>query len=183
MKRIAYVLGIAATFALTAVAGAQTDTWTEYIYGDDGFAMSAPVEPKLATQPIYVVGGTADAHIYTVLEEPSTAFMLFIFERHRNDRRTTSQLRAQSRQWALSSVNGKLLDESELTLGTARGTQLTFEAQHPDHDAKTHQVRTRYYVVGRKVYNLIAIAPIGEPFPADAERWFKGFRLTGSSNQ
>lgn len=100
MKRIVTALGCA--MALTLVtAAAQTDTWREYVYSDDGFAMSAPTEPTLTTQPIYVVGGTADAHIYTIAAGPDTALMLFIFERHRKDRRSASQLRQQARQWAL----------------------------------------------------------------------------------
>ena len=182
MKRIVTALGCAMAFTLVTAA-AQTDTWKEYVYNDDGFAMSAPAEPTLTTQPIYVVGGTADAHIYTVAVGPDTAFMLFIFERHRKDRRTTSQLRQQARQWALDSVNGKLRRQSDVELGKFRGTELEFDAQHPELDTKTHQVRSRYYTVGRKIYHLIAIAPIDQPFPAEVEQWFNGFRLTNEADQ
>jgi hypothetical protein len=181
MKRMLAGLGFALALAF-ATAAAQTDTWKEYVYNDDHFAMSAPAEPTVTSQPIYVVGGTADAHIYTIAAGPDTAFMLFIFERHRKDRRNTSQLRDQSRQWALDSVNGKLRGESEVTLGKYRGTELEFEAQHPELDT-SHQIRTRYFTVGRKIYHLIAIAPVGEPFPADAERWLNGFRLTEGADQ
>ena len=182
MKRIVTALGCAMALSL-ATAAAQTDSWKEYVYDDDGFAMSAPAEPTVTTQPIYVVGGTADAHIYTIADGPDTAFMLFIFERHRSDRRSASQLRQQARQWALDSVNGKLRKQSDVELGKFRGTELEFEAQHPDLDAKTHQVRSRYYTVGRKIYHLIAIAPLDQPFPADADQWFKGFRLIGETDQ
>ena len=33
-----------------------------------------------------------------------------------------------------------------------------------------------------KMYHLLAIAPIGEPFPTDADRWFKSFRLTTAAD-
>ena len=61
--------------------------------------------------------------------------------------------------------------------------EFEFEAQHPELDTKTHQVRSRYYVVGRKMYHLLAIAPIGEPFPNDADRWLKSFRLTTAGDR
>ena len=182
MTRIAAGLGCTLALAV-ATAAAQTDNWKEYVYANDRFAMSAPAEPTVTTQPIYVVGGTSDAHIYTIAAGPDTAYMLFIFERSRRDRRSTAQLRDQARQWALDSVNGNLRGETEITLGKFRGAELEFDAQHPDLDDKTHQVRTRYYVVGRRIYNLIAIAPIDEPFPADAERWLNGFRLTDNAAQ
>lgn len=182
MKRIVAGLGCIMALAFTPAA-AQTDSWKEYVYTDDGFAMSSPAEPTVTSQPIYVVGGTSDAHIYTIAAGPDTAFMLFIFERSRRDRRSTAELREQARQWAVDSVNGNLRGETEITLGKFRGAELEFDAQHLDQDDKAHQVRTRYYVVGRRIYNLIAIAPIDEPFPVDAERWLNGFRLTSNTVQ
>jgi hypothetical protein len=181
MKHIVTGLGLSIAFALSTAA-AQTDNWKEYVFNDDGFAISAPSEPELTSQPIYVAGGTADAHVYTTAVVPGTALMLFVFQRDRADRRTTAQFHEQARQGSLDSVNGKLRKRSDLTLGKFAGVELEFEAQHPELDTRTHQVRSRYFMVGRKIFHLVAIAPIDTTFPEDADRWFKSFRLTTAAD-
>jgi hypothetical protein len=181
MRRIVTGLGLSVVVAV-AMAAAQTDTWKEYEYPDDGFAMSAPSEPVVTSQPIYVAGGTADAHVYTIAAWQDTALMLFIFQRDRADRRTMAQFHEQAREGSLGVVNGKLRKRSDLTLGKFAGVELEFEAQHPELDTHTHQVRSRYFVVGRKIFHLIAIAPLGADFPNDTDRWFKSFRLTTVGN-
>jgi len=183
MKHIVAGLGLFALFVLVTTAVAQTDNWKEYVYTGDGFAITSPAEPARSSQPIYVVGGTADAHMYTSAANSNTALMLFVYERHSNDKRSVQQIHAQAQEGALGSVNGKMRARSDLALGKYQGAELEFEAQHPEMDAKTHQVRSRYYVVGRKMYHLLAIAPIGEPFPTDADRWFKSFRLTTAADR
>lgn len=182
MKHIVAGLSSFALFVLVSAAVAQTDTWKEYVYTGDGFAIAAPAEPARNSQPIYVMGGTADAHIYTSAANSNTALMLFVYERHSKDKRSLQQIHAQAQEGALGSVNGKMRTRSELALGKYQGAEFEFEAQHPELDTKTHQVRSRYYVVGRKMYHLLAIAPIGEPFPTDADRWFKSFRLTTAAD-
>jgi len=182
MRRIVTGLGLLVVVAAATAAAAQTDTWKEYAYPDDGFAISAPSEPEVTSQPIYVAGGTADAHVYTIAAWPDKALMLFIFQRDRADRRTTAQFHQQAREGSLGAVNGKLRKRSDVTLGKFAGVELEFEAQHPNLDTHTHQVRSRYFVVGRKIYHLIAIAPLDGSFPDDADRWFKSFRLTTAAD-
>src|SRR5262252_7888583 len=176
------ITGIGLLIALASGASAQTDSWKEYVFNDDGFTISAPSEPELTSQPINVAGGTADAHVYKTAVGSNTALMLFVFRRDRADRRTAAQFHEQARQGSLDAVNGKLRRRSDLKLGKFAGVELEFEAQHPELDTRTHQVRSRYYIVGRKIFHLIAIAPISAPFPDDAERWFKSFRLTTAAD-
>jgi hypothetical protein len=182
MKHMVAGLGSLALVAAVTTSLAQTDSWKEYVYTGDGFAIAAPSEPARNAQPIYVTGGTADAHVYTSAAGSNAALMLFVFERHNTDRRSIQQIHAQAQDGALGPVKGKLRARTELALGKYRGAELEFEAQHPDLDTKTHQVRSRYYVVGRKIYHLMAIAPVEEPFPTDADRWFKSFRLTTAAD-
>jgi hypothetical protein len=176
------VAGLGMLVALAMTAAAQTDSWKEYVYDDDGFGIWAPIEPEFAAQPIYVAGGTADAHVYTSVAAPDTALMLFVFQRDRADRRTAAQFREEAREGSLDAVKGKLRRRADVTLGKFAGVELEFEAQHPELDTHTHQVRSRYYLVGRKVFHLIAVAPIDAPFPADADRWFNSFRLTSATD-
>ncbi|MGA9037692.1 MAG: hypothetical protein WB505_18990 [Pseudolabrys sp.] len=179
MKHFVTGLGLSIAFALSTAAA---QTWKEYVFNDDGFAISAPSEPELKSQPINVAGGTADAHVYTTAVAPDIALMLFVFQRDRADRRTTAQFHEQAQQGSLDAVNGKLRKRLDLMLGKFAGVELEFEAQHPELDTRTHQVRCQYFVVGRKIFHLIAIAPMDAPFPDEAERWLKSFRLTTAAD-
>jgi hypothetical protein len=96
MKHIVAGLASLAVLAVVTVATAQTDGWKEYVYTCDGFAIGAPSEPARSSQPIYVTGGTADAHIYTSAAGSNTALMLFVYERHSGDRRSLQQIHAQA---------------------------------------------------------------------------------------
>jgi hypothetical protein len=174
MQRFAVMLGIVLGWPLHAEA--QERTWKEYVYPDDHFAISAPEEPKRDSQRIRVVGGTSTAHIYSIAADEHGAFMVFVYLRHRSDRRPERDVRQEAGSGALRSVKGKLLAEAELALGRYRGAEL--DVEEPGEAAgKGHRIRNRYYIVGRRVYQLMVIAPAGERFPAETERWFKSFRL------
>jgi hypothetical protein len=136
MKHVVAGLGSLAVLVVAAASLAQTDGWKEYVYTGDGFAIAAPSEPARNAQPIYVTGGTADAHVYTSAAGSNAALMLFVFERHNNDRRSVQQIHANAQDDALGPVKGKLRARTELSLGKYRGAELEFEAQHPDLDTK-----------------------------------------------
>jgi hypothetical protein len=164
-------------------AAGQERAWKEYVYADDHFAISAPAEPKRETQRIRVVGGSSTAHIYSVTADDKGAFMVFVYLRNRADRRTERQVREDAGTGAVQSVKGKLTAKSEVLLGRYRGSLIELESQIPEIARKSHRVRNQYYVVGRRLYQIMAIAPAGEPFPAESDRWFKSFRLIRGSRR
>jgi hypothetical protein len=172
-----FIFAICSCIAWTATAAAQDNAWKEYAYPEDDFAISAPAEPKLDKETIRVVGGTSAAHIYSVAAGDSGAFMVFVYLRHRLDRRGEKEVQDQAREGALRSVNGKLTAQSEAAIGIYRGSQIELDSQHPEIARKNHHIRNRFYVVGRRLYQLMAIAPSGQALPADTDRWFKSFRL------
>src|SRR5712692_6319026 len=47
-----------------AAAPPQTDNWKEYVYADDGFAVSAPVQPKMNKGPVKSAAGEIELHYY-----------------------------------------------------------------------------------------------------------------------
>jgi hypothetical protein len=169
--------------ACPIAAAAQANAWKEYVYPADDFAISAPAEPKLEKQAIRVVGGTSSAHIYSVAAGEREAFMVFVYLRHRLDRRSEKEVQEQARAGALRSVNGKLTTQSDSNLGVYRGSQIELESQHPEIARKNHRIRNRFYVVGRRLYQLMAIAPAGDALPAETDRWFKSFRLVRATRR
>jgi hypothetical protein len=174
MQRL--LIAFCGLISLAAVAAAQTP-WQEYVYANDGFAIMAPAEPLQEQLPIYVFGGTANAHVYSIAAGNGSEFVVYIFRRHPGDKRSQQQFHEHAQHGALDSVKGKLHGKSALVLGDYRGAELEFESQHPEMDKKNHHVRSRYYLVGRKVFHLMAVAPSGQPFPPETDRWFQSFRV------
>jgi hypothetical protein len=177
------VVAFCGLIALGATAALAETPWQEYVYADDGFAISAPAEPSQEQFPIYVVGGTANAHVYSIAASGDSEFMVYIFKRHPDDKRSEVQFHEHAQQGAVGAVKGKLHAKSELALGNYRGAEMEFESQHGEADRKNHHVRSRYYLVGRLVYHLMAVAPVGQPLPADTNRWFASFRLIKTADQ
>jgi hypothetical protein len=181
MRRL--ILAIGAVSGSAAIAAAQDKAWKEYVYPEDNFAISAPAQPRVEKQTIRVVGGTSLAHIYSVSAGEHGAFMVFVYRRHRSDRRSEKEVEEQARAGALRSVSGKLTAQSEAALGIYRGSQIDLESQHPEVSRKNHRIRNRFYVVGRRLYQLMAISPAGEALPAETDRWFKSFRLVRGTSR
>ncbi len=167
------------TFGLLAPAAAQDSAWSDYIYSGDEFAISAPVAPKLEQQKLRIAGNRADAHIYTMPAGGSGAFMVFVTPRDASDRRSDQQVLDEARIGALRAANAIVLVQSNITLGPYRGSQIDLQTQNGEASGKNKRIRDRFYVVGRRLYQLMAIAPAGEPLPVGTGRWLDSFRLIG----
>ena len=170
-----------ALFSIAATATAEDSAlrgsaWNDYVYSDDQFAMSAPVVPTVEKQSTRVAGGSAEAHTYTMSMGDSGAFMVFVVMRNASDQRSDQEVLDQARIGALRAANAVVMVQSNATLGPYRGSQLDLESSG---NAAKKRMRDRFFVVGRRLYQLMSIAPAGESLPADTERWFDSFRLVG----
>jgi hypothetical protein len=149
----------------------QGSGWKEYAYPQDGFSVSAPVTPKMEREKTQsAAGGNVELHYYGIPLADNSGFMVVVSPVLPNDQRSPQQLLVDAKAGAVDSVNGKLISETPVSLGSNPGIQIEFEAGD-------HHSRNRYYVVGRKLYQLAALAPQGKPIPADADRFFGSFQL------
>ena len=57
------VVFAASTFC-AIVAFCQAGEWKEYVYAEDGFAISSPVEPRIEKRTMKLIGGEVEAHFY-----------------------------------------------------------------------------------------------------------------------
>jgi hypothetical protein len=46
------------------LAFCQAGEWKEYVYAEDGFAISSPVEPRMEKRTMKPIGGEVEAHFY-----------------------------------------------------------------------------------------------------------------------
>jgi hypothetical protein len=158
---------VCTTFALPF----QSDGWKEYVYPQDGFSVSAPVTPKMEREKAQsAIGGNVELHYYGITLPGDSGFMVVVSPLLAHDQRSPQQVLAEAKKGAVDSVNGKLISETPAPLGGNPGIQIEFEAGD-------HHARNRYYVVGRKLYQLASLAPQGKPIPADTDRFFGSFRL------
>jgi len=78
-----------------------------------------------------------------------------------------------ARDGGLSNIKGKVLRESEITIGEYPGKDLTFEIP----SLPGIQGRLRIYLVGRRLYQVMMLGPPARVTGKDSETFFDSFRL------
>ena len=170
----------ALTLALAACSGSaqpagngaqpgSSGKWSDYSYAKEGFAVAAPKEPTLSTQTAQTAAGPVEMHFYTI-EVGSGALLVITSRLHPNDKRTAQQVIAGSTQGAVAALKGKLTAQKAISLGKYPGTEFEISAE------KTHN-RNRVYVANRKVYQVMAIAPIDRSLPLETDQFQQSFRI------
>lgn len=147
----------------------QNGEWKEYVYAEDGFAISSPREPAVQKSTVPVKMGEVEVHLYNIpLEKYQVVILYSPF--HPNDKRTAEQALNDGKQPLLQS-GAKLISEKPVSLGKYPGLEVEAEnARYRQHG--------RFYVVERKMYAIIASTSQGKAFPAEElQRWFDSFRL------
>ncbi len=165
---IAYC-GAAADAQNSAAKGAA---WKDYSYLDDAFVIAAPTEPKVSRELLRVFGGSTNAHIYTVKGGEQGAFIVVVEDRQSSDQRSDQDVLEQARLGVLATAHAIVTVQQNRTLDDHRGAQKAV-----DSGGARKRVRDRFFVVGRRLYQIMAIGPSGDPLPADADRWFASFRF------
>jgi hypothetical protein len=172
-------LMVALTLALAACGGSAQQTgnatpgssgkWSDYSYAKEGFAVSAPQEPTFSTKTVQTEAGPVEMHLYQA--EVGGGMLLVIASRlHPNDKRNARQVIADSAEGAVAAVNGKLTAQKAITLGKYPGTEFEVATE------RSHN-RNRLYVANRKIYQVMAIAPVNRPFPLETDQFQQSFRL------
>jgi hypothetical protein len=181
------VISGCALFNCTVTAAADSasagDAWNDYVYAVDGFAISAPVAPILEKQNIHAANGTTEGRMYAIQTGDDNAFIVSVIARGDADQRSDQQVLDEARMGALRRANAIVLVQSNISLGPYRGSQIDLETQNGEAAGTNKRIRDRFFVVGRRLYQLMAVAPTGEPLPVGTGRWFDSFRLVGEGNR
>lgn len=171
MKRRLAAMACIVLSACVASVSAQSSDWKEYVYPDDGFAMSSPSEPKLTKSMVPLkIGGEAEMHQYVVDPGVGYAFVADVAYAPSGD---VYSLTA-ARDGMVSAVKGQIVSEMPISLGNYPGLQVEIEV-----NAQHAHARARLYVVGKRLYELISVAEGDRPISPDTTRFFESFRLLG----
>jgi len=170
----------------SAVLGlSQSTEWKEYVYAEEGFAISAPLKPWI--RPHYLDGGKGEGivgHSYlfplTKQEEDGSAyrFLLEVSYARDNDKRTPEQVLNDAKNLYASYFGtsfklaspATVIDEKPISIGKYPGIE--FEMQHDN-----IRCLGRFYVVDRKRYSLTVGRQTHSPFPEEMQRWYNSFHL------
>jgi hypothetical protein len=155
---------------VSVVALGQGQTWKEYVYATDGFAISSPVEPVVQKRTRPGTTGDIEAHFYFTRLEGGQLIVIYA-PLLAGDQRTQEQVFQDTRKGV---GNAKLLSDKSISLGNYRGIELETD------DGQRHQLG-RYYLIDRRIYTLAFSVPSGKEFPAEAERWSKSFRIVSAT--
>ena len=169
----------------TVLGLSQSTEWKEYVYAEDGFAISAPLRPSIV--PHYLDGGKGEGlvgHSYffplTRQQQEGGAynFLLEVSLRRDNDQRTPEQVLhdAKNNYASYFGTSYKLASpatviyEKPISLGKYPGIE--FEMQHEN----VRRVGL-FYVIDRRAYSFTVDTQTQLPFPEEMQRWYRSFRL------
>lgn len=163
----------AALFATSLAAQDTQSTWKQYSYPSDGFAFTAPSQPTLSQQTKQSDSGDLQIHTYSVVLGDSGMVMISSTEIPGLEKASPKERLQSAKLGALEAGKAKLTSEHEIKLGAYPGIQYEAETE------KLH-VRARMYIVKNKLFQLLEITGITQPFPADAERISTSLKLVSA---
>jgi hypothetical protein len=144
--------------------------WKEYAYASDGFALLAPSPPSLKEKSVDTPAGKAVMHMYTIGLGGDSGVMLSVTD-YGSQAKIPPESLSKVKEATLQSVNGKLLNEKNISLDSNPGIE--FEMTGSD----GYHARSRYYVVGNKLLAIVSYSGEGRPLPPDTTRMLDSLRL------
>jgi hypothetical protein len=165
-----YRATVLAVVFVTAVVLADSREWKEYLYADDLFAISTPFPPTVKERTAKTKFGMIVARYYNVSLGGDSGLMLTASEQHRDDHRTPPQVFTEAKQRSLAGIGATLVSEAPVSLEGNVGVQVEFESPK-------YRGLIRYFVVSRRFYQLMSVAPIGKEIAPETDHFFASFRL------
>jgi hypothetical protein len=185
MRKFRRTTLLASCILVAILVFSQDTQWKEYVYAEDGFAISAPLEPRTYSNYRYGEKGEGIVgHSYlfplTIQERDGSGyeFLLKVSLRQDSDLRTPEQLLNDAKNLYASYLGtsyklaspATVVYEKPISLGKYPGLEL--EMQH-----ECCRYLGRFYVVDRKTYSLTVGTYTQRPFPEEMQRWHNSFHL------
>jgi hypothetical protein len=166
----ALLLSIVVLFSATASGASCAEPWVEYPYVSDGFAISGPSAPVLTKQTAQTDVGPVETRILT-WDFNETAVVLAIADYPSVNGNTVQQILSNSADGeAKSWKNGRVVSKTPLVLQGVTGIEAVIEADD-------FHGRSRIFVQGRRLWQILSLSSAGQPLYADTDRIFASFRF------
>jgi len=163
------VAAFAAVLCFTAVLGAQAPEWKSYSYPADGFSASYPSQPESSKRNVPTDAGNFELRAYLAQDGEAALFVGVCDYGSAVAGKNPDTVLQGAKTGAVGNVNGHLVSEKKITLGTYPGIE--FEAEND-----TMHFSARVYLVGATLYQTLTAAPLGKPY-AGVTRSLDSFQL------
>lgn len=142
-KALGIVLSmLVASIAVTAQTVATTK-WIEYKSADGGYSVMLPAQPTLTRQDAKDASGKPLDQYLATASEAGATMMIGYFDY------VGTYSFDKGRDGLIAKINGKLVSEAEIKLGTLAGRSVIADASASGYDFRTY---VRFYDTGRRVY-------------------------------
>lgn len=159
----------AAVLCFASMLGAQAPEWKTYSYPADGFSASYPSVPELSKRDVPTDKGSFELRAYLAQDGEAALFVGVCDYGSAVAGRNPDTVLDGAKTGAVGNVNGHLVSEKKIMLGTYPGVE--FEAEND-----TMHFSARIYLVGTTLYQTLTAAPLGKPY-AGATRFLDSFQL------
>jgi hypothetical protein len=176
MKKNLWLAMFSVLVVCSALAVAAQSGWKEYVYAEDGFAISAPIQPTVQTESKDTPIGSVDAHNYMVDLGNNTVVGVNATDFKMGQGIDSKLILAATKAGLAESLQGKIVSEKEISLGSEPGLELELVTD------STH-LRFRYFFIDGKLFALMSTAPLAKPFAPETTRIFDSFRLVAGKSK
>jgi hypothetical protein len=184
MKNSHVVTALLAVTLLLAACGGPTPTPTTvplpFTSADGGFSILSPAPLAETTEVVKVSIGSLELH--TFQGEDGGFTYLVVYSDYPQGLKTADAagLLASARDDQVSSLNGKLVSESQVTLSGIQGREIRISAQ--GEDGRNVIVRGRLYWAPTRLYRVLVVAARERVDDAAVTSFLESFRLTDRAN-
>jgi hypothetical protein len=150
-------------FIASAPAEASKPEWKEFSYPDDGFAMSAPVQPTFGKEQHATASGNLELRQYSVDLTTSLEVLMSVSDIPNPAHATPTAVLQGAVDGSLPPDKATKISQKDIKLQQVPGIE--FEARNGD-----YRLLGRYYWSNGRLFSFAAVAPWPAPMPPDAVR-------------
>ena len=151
---------------LVSGAGSPIKGWQQYSYAEDGFSISAPLQPGFKKVSVE----NLENHSYDIAPDDKHSLSITVTN--------LKQSNIPEAKLVLPAAKDSFVDRLKLTIVSEKEIRL---AGHPgiEFEARSTQwsVKARIYLVRGTLFNLISLAPANMPLAAETDRIFDSLTL------
>lgn len=165
MKRTLLPLAVALTLLCGFTLG-----WKQFRSAEGRFSISFPETPEIEVQNVASELGPLSTHTFTATEKEIAYAIAYTDYPDSIAPIEPAILIGGARDGVQESLGATIVREKELRLGGNPGRDIEMTTDEL-------QVRTHIYLVGTRMYQMIAVVPKSGKAPKSVERFFASFRL------
>lgn len=150
----------------------------EFKSEDGKFSVMAPVALQKTTQEVETQGGKLDLHLFYGQDGDLGYFVSYCdYDPQVAKASLAENMLDGARDGAVSNVNGKLVSETNITLGDHPGREVIIEARAEDRPPAI--IKSRMFMVKNRLYQVTTVASRGRAGDKELDNFLRSFKLQG----